>query len=199
MSSDRIKILGTKNDVVLERENIENNLWPVLVRLYKELNFKEVFVLNGPGSFTHLRIGALCVNILNSLAAGTIKVYEISKPDLFQYLYDKWIVKQKKMLMYIWQKKNIWEFDFVSKKYEIVSFESLDKASLNDYVLDDVTKEYRSSNLWIDDLNVVSLDMKENMLIISQKGAEKSFPVEDLSIKPIVEVQPNYFIEANIH
>lgn len=199
MSSDRIKILGTKDDVVLERENIESSLWPVLIRLYKELNFKEVFVLNGPGSFTHLRIGALCLNILNSLAAGAIKVYEISKPDLFQYLYDRWILKQNKMFMYIWQKKNVWEYNFTTKKYEIVSFESLDKTMLNDYVLDDVTKEYRSLNLRNNDLNIISIDMKENMLHISQKDGKTTLPLADLWIKPIVEVQPNYFIEANIN
>lgn len=201
ISSDKIQLSDWKKDVFLDRENLENSLWPVLVKLYKELNFKQIIILNWPWSFTHLRIWTLCVNLLNSLNQNNIKVYEISKPDFFQVLYDKWFFSNisEKMLMYIGQKKNVRKYDFIIKKYEITSFEKILKSDPKNYIFDSLSKEYRSSNLLLNNISIVSITLDKNLLKVSYKNSEIKISIEDLNLKSQTEIHPNYFIEANIN
>ncbi|MDP2669722.1 MAG: hypothetical protein Q8O99_01580 [bacterium] len=51
-----------------------------------------LLVLNGPGSFTTLRIGCLAVNLLKQYSSHTFVLYTISKLQLYQAAYQAGIL-----------------------------------------------------------------------------------------------------------
>lgn len=103
------------------------------------------------------------------------------------------------MLMYIGQKKNVRKYDFIIKKYEITSFEKILKSDPKNYIFDSLSKEYRSSNLLLDNISIVSITLDKNLLKVSYKNSEIKISIEDLNLKSQTEIHPNYFIEANIN
>ena len=100
-----------KYRINIPRDNVEKLLWEELVKLHREIWFENVVVLNWPGGFTNLRVGTLCLNVLNTLLENHLSFYDISKIDLYKKAYEKWILP-KYWVIYIGQKRNIWLRDF---------------------------------------------------------------------------------------
>ena len=78
-------------------------------------HFTKAYILNGPGGFTNLRVGSLCVNLLNALMGDQIDFYSVSKTELYAYGYGKGEVGRYGII-YIGQKKNIRLWDFERKE-----------------------------------------------------------------------------------
>ena len=91
ISSDYVHLLDDQDEHFLERNGIENTLGPTLLEYTKSHPVETIFLLNGPGGFTNLRVGTLTLNTLNTLLehdTGTfIPIASITKMDLYGYAY----------------------------------------------------------------------------------------------------------------
>lgn len=127
ISSDKVFLHCWAQEYFLERNGIEDQLGEVLVKLWKQEHFEKVYLLNGPWGFTNLRVGAICLNLLNALVGNQISFYSFSKIDLFKFEY----LEQKNLpqygIIYIGQRRNIrlWDFD-EDKKICQTNFEDLE-------------------------------------------------------------------------
>lgn len=89
ISSDQIHLSYQEEELFLERNGVENVLGKVLVERWRKYQFKKVYIVNGPGGFTNLRVGSLCMNLLNALVGDQIDFYSVSKIELYQYAYGQ--------------------------------------------------------------------------------------------------------------
>lgn len=85
ISSDKVYLSCHNEELFLERNGIENALGKILVQRRRKYHFTKAYILNGPGGFTNLRVGSLCMNLLNTLVEDQIDLYSVSKIDLYSY------------------------------------------------------------------------------------------------------------------
>lgn len=197
ISSDQVIISDGENDIFLERNDVEKTLWPKLVQLIREWNYSKILVLNWPWWFTNLRVGTLCMNIVNSLMNNQIDFYDISKVDLYVKAYERWILP-KFGLVYIGQKRNIWLWDFEkNEKIGQFSFDEVkEKIDAKFFVDEVIDKKYYPE--WINKNYEIKVEFNGNELIIWYWNNSVSFSIEDLDLIPLKSVAPNYMIEPNV-
>lgn len=197
ISNDNISILNSKININLPHSEIENKLWPKLVQIIRELWISNIIVLNWPWWFTNLRVGTLCLNILNALMNDKLNLYSISKISLYQKTYESWILPNK-WIIYIGQKKNIWLWDF--EKWEKIwqySFDELKEKIDHPVFLDEVVDE----NYYPDRLkkyNKIKISFNWNELHIENWNDSINFSIDDLDLKPLKSISPNYMIEPSV-
>lgn len=194
ISSDKVYIWTWDKNIFLERNGIENVLWSQLVKLYKKNSFKEILVLNWPWWFTNLRVTTLCLNLLNTLQKDKIKIYDISKIDLYTHLYNKNLIPRY-WIIYIWQRKNIRLYDFAKQEYTTETIEniSLDK----DYFLDQVYEKWY--HLHLNDKLAIKIKYTKSWFEIKFKSNKIQIKLKDLKLKPIKQIQPNYMIDPKMN
>jgi hypothetical protein len=190
ISTDNIYI-QIKNEIInLERHEIENIIWPTLIKLYKKHNFTKVLLINWPWWFTNLRVWTLAINLLNSLENWTIDVYSITKIDLFKHFVNQNLLPNK-WIIYIWQKKNIWLYDFIKWKYDTIKKPEINYNS--DIFLDLVyDKEYFGSD---NILKGIDIYLENNNLILNYNNTKLSTDIKELKIKAQKIIEPKYFIK----
>jgi len=189
ISSDQVNIEIQNKKLRLDRDKIENKIWPTLVKLYRKYNFSKIFLLNWPGWFTNLRVWTLAVNLLNTLEWWSIDIYSISKIDFFNYFVNQNILPNK-WIIYIWQKKNIRLYDFEKQKYKTIKINEIDN----------------KENLFFDlvyektyfDIETVDILSKNNSVILKYKWNNFEVSLEKLNIKTQKMVEANYFIQPII-
>ncbi|MFA7284826.1 MAG: hypothetical protein WC004_03305, partial [Candidatus Absconditabacterales bacterium] len=87
ISSDNIYIHCGAEMICVLRGGLEIQLPQIIHHLYTQGNIgKQVFVINGPGSFTNLRIGCLVLNMLNDFGLD-VQLYTVAKMDLYRALW----------------------------------------------------------------------------------------------------------------
>ncbi len=201
ISTDQIYIQIQDEIINLDRNEIENIIWPTLIKLYKKYNFTKVLLLNGPWGFTNLRVWTLALNLLNSLENWKIDIFSCTKINLFKYFADKkelpnaWII-------YIWQKKNIWLYDFTKWDYDTIQKPDIDYNSniFLDLVYD---QEYFDSKL---DSNITSniiskkinIYLENQNLILDYNDIKLSTNIEKLQLTAEKIVEPKYFIKPTM-
>ncbi|HOG15398.1 MAG TPA: hypothetical protein PK674_02315 [Candidatus Absconditabacterales bacterium] len=186
ISSDQVNIEIQNEKLKLDRDKIENKIGPTLVKLYRKYSFDKIFLLNGPGGFTNLRVGTLAINLLNTLEKGGIDIYSISKIDFFKYFINQNILPNKGII-YIGQRKNVRLYDFEKQKYETIKIDNIDKKE--DIFFDLVyEKDYF-------DTETIGIFSKNNNIILKYKGKEFEISLENLDIKAQKMVEANYFIQ----
>jgi len=68
ISSDSVGISYDGEYISVPRGGLEIELPQIIIMLYHQKKLdKDIYVVNGPGSFTNLRIGCLVLNMLKSL------------------------------------------------------------------------------------------------------------------------------------
>ena len=67
ISSDYVHLLDDQGEHFLPRNGIEDTLGPTLLEYTKSHPVESIFLLNGPGGFTNLRVGTITINTLNTL------------------------------------------------------------------------------------------------------------------------------------
>ncbi|GHW02526.1 hypothetical protein AGMMS50249_3120 [candidate division SR1 bacterium] len=169
ISSDFVYLSCQGQELFLPRNGIENQLGIDLVQRHKNLSFTQVQVLNGPGGFTNLRVGTLCLNLLNALTDNSLDFYTVSKPDLYQFAYDNGDIPRYGVI-YIGQKSNIRLRDFQEKiKIGQMSFEQLQneiivkKIFKNELFLDITTEREYYPDFLSDCLILNYTDIKTRM------------------------------------
>jgi len=192
-----------KHEIIIPRDHVERLLWGELIKLHREKWFDNVIVLNGPGGFTNLRVGTLCLNILNTLLENQLDFYDISKIDLYKKAYEKWYLP-KYWVMYIWQKRNIRLRDFEkNEKIWQYSFNELKDLGIMEDIdnvfIEDVEDENYYPN-WMDEhLKYHILLNWTDIYLIDKKAAEWTWiSIDEFCLKPLKSVVPNYMMDPSV-
>ena len=194
---------GDNYRISIPRDHVEELLWKELIQLYREKWFDNVVVLNGPWGFTNLRVGTLCLNILNTLLENQINFYDISKIDLYKRAYEKWFLP-KCWVIYIWQKRNIRLRDFEKNEkiwqYSFNELKELDEMNNieNVFVEDVEDKEYYPE--WMNGyLKYHTLLNWTDIYLIDDKTAEwKWISIDEFGLEPLKSIAPNYMMEPSV-
>lgn len=189
--------------IVIPRDHVERLLWWELIKLYREKWFENVVVLNWPGWFTNLRVGTLCLNILNTLLENKLSFYDISKIDLYKKAYELWYLP-KHWIIYIWQKRNIrlWDFEKNEKiwQYSFNELECLKEMERfeNVFIEDVEEKDYYPE--WIDKYIKYHVVFNESaILLINGRDFNKSpISIDELDLEPLKSIAPNYMMEPSV-
>jgi len=128
ISSDQVHILDDQDEHFLERNGIENTLWPIVLEYTQNHPVETLLLLNGPGGFTNLRVGTLTINMLNTLLEHDtwtfIPIASITKIDFYSYAYNQGRLPRYGIL-YIGQKHNVWRYDFQEHVHKQITLEEI--------------------------------------------------------------------------
>lgn len=116
ISSDKIHCIVNGKESYIEHGDLEKS---IAAFLYQQEDIAEAFIVNGPGSFTNLRIATLALNMYNFLHNGAATYYSIDKISLYKKLYQKNILPRFGYI-YIGQRKNWWKIDLETMQHEMV-------------------------------------------------------------------------------
>lgn len=202
ISLENIVLSSDDQYIVIPRGDLEMNLPQALYDYFskqdKNISDFSVYVLNGPGSFTNLRIGCLCVNMLKELMeiqGKKIHLYHQDKKNLYRILSQKGFLVSTG-IMYIGQRKNFWVGDLQS---DTMQLKAVDKTNASGFFL--------GKNFWIDSqgesLNISSahhLDFRhqEGGLQVIWNNQVFAAPREQLGFEEVDKLMPNYILEPNI-
>lgn len=189
--------------ISIPRDYVEELLWKELIKLYREKWFDNVVVLNWPGWFTNLRVGTLCLNILNTLLENQLSFYDISKIDLYRKAFEKWFLP-KYWVIYIGQKRNIWLRDFEKNEkigqYSFNELKDLDemKNVENIFIENVEDKEYYPK--WMDKyLKYHTLLNWTDIYLIDDKTANWNYiSIDEFNLEPLKSIAPNYMMEPSV-
>lgn len=196
ISSDRIIFTREKEKIILPYGELEKNL-PEFLYTHIGVNAKQtIVVVNGPWSFTNLRIATLALNTMNMLHNFPIIFSSISKISYLQHLYDVWWSPWRYCIMYIWQKKRYRVVDIASKEH--ITDES--SSAIKKVHIDELSQYIHTlEDTWFVDELVA--EWKETMNQIFGENEYRVFQYEVLPTLQIVwekMIDPNYMISANI-
>lgn len=193
ISSDYVHVLDNNRQQFLPRNGIEQELWPVL--LDTAPGCESIFLLNGPGGFTNLRVGTLLINTFNMLihhdTQKHIPIVSITKPALYTYAYQQWWLPRYGVL-YIGQKHNIWIYDFQQQTYQQTTLEHIQYS--DDFFFDWVHDPY-----WEHSDHMISFSMENNQLCLHYNNEKHSIPLEALHLTPTMTVSPDYMIQPTMN
>ncbi len=195
ISSDHVHILDDQDEHFLPRNGIEDSLWPVLLEYTKTHPVETIFLLNGPGGFTNLRVGTLSLNMLNTLLEHDtwtfIPIASMTKIDLYSYAYKQWRLPRYGIL-YIGQKRNVRWYDFQEQIHKQITLEEIQYS--DDLFLDIVHDPYRQT---IDAM--ISFSMSDNKIYLIYKGESHEIPVKELYLPLTMTVEPQYLIQPTMN
>ncbi len=193
ISTDQVHLALNNEQYFFDRDDIEKTLGPKLIELAKKYDFSDITVLNGPGGFTNLRVGALCLNMLNTLFKERFNLYDIDKITLYKYLVNQGIL-QKKGVIYIGQRKNIWDYSFENNTYTQTQKTKLFEGNENmekNYFFDLV---YDEAYFWQKTLTITWNE--KQITITTAEGKIINLDIaKELKIKPEKYIKANYFIQ----
>ena len=189
--------------IVIPRDHVERLLWWELIKLYREKWFENVIVLNWPGWFTNLRVGTLCLNILNTLLENELSFYSISKINLYKIAHDKWILPRY-WVVYIWQKRNIrlrdfdknekiWQYSF-NELQNLEEMKDIEKVFIDDVEEWDYYPEWMNKYLRYHTL----LNGNEIYFIDNKIAGWNKIAIEELELEQLKPIAPNYMMEPSV-
>lgn len=187
VSTDNMVIEIEWEKILLDRNNIENTLWEKLVQIYNKYHFDKAFILNWPGWFTNPRVWTLSMNLLNSLENGKIDVFSITKIDFFKHFITENILPNK-WIIYIWQRKNVWLYDFEKMAYETIKKDEISYD--NDNVFFDLVYEK-----WYFDTNTIDINCENEDIILNYNWNNYKTNITKLNLQAQKLVDAQYFIK----
>ena len=204
ISSDSVLIdTWDKYRISIPRDHVERLLWWELVNLHREKWFDNVVVLNWPGGFTNLRVGTLCLNILNTLLENQLDFYDISKIDLYKKAYEKWYLP-KYWVIYIWQKRNIRLRDFEKNEkiwqYSFNELKDLEEMKDVDNVFIEDIEEGNYYPECVDEYLKYHIVFESDIIFIIDKKCriKNQILIDELDLKPLKSITPNYMMDPSV-
>ncbi len=189
ISTDQIYLSLHQKEYFFDRNTVEKELGPALVTLARTHDFSDIIVLNWPGGFTNLRVGALCLNMLNTLFQKKFFLYSIDKISLYSLLVKKKFLPWR-WLVYIGQKKNIWDYDFLENSYQQWPKDNILNTEMGkEYFLDLV---YDPNYFWKPTLAITGTG---DNLHVSWQGETITITKSELMLTPEHYISANYFIQ----
>ncbi len=194
---------GENYRISIPRDHVEELLWKELIQLYREKWFDYVVVLNGPWGFTNLRVGTLCMNILNTLLENQLNFYDISKIDLYKKAYEKWFLP-KYWVIYIWQKRNVrlrdFDKDVMVWQYSFSELEGLEEMENFENIFVEDVQDMEYYPKWMDkSLKYHTLLNWTDIYLVDNKTADwKWISIDEFKLKPLKSIAPNYMMEPSV-
>ena len=204
ISSDSVLIdTWDKYRIDIPRDHVERLLWWELVNLHREKWFDNVVVLNWPGGFTNLRVGTLCLNILNTLLENQLNFYDISKIDLYKKAYKKWFLP-KYWVIYIWQKRNIRLRDFEKNEkiwqYSFNELKDLEEIkNIENVFVEDIEDENYYPE-WTNEYMKYHIVFEWDIIFLFDKKCriKNQILIDELDLKPLKSITPNYMMDPSV-
>ena len=199
---ENIILSSADSYLLIPRGDLEVHLPPALYNLFTQsdrvTSGYSIYVLNGPGSFTNLRIGCLCVNMLKELMElqdKQISIYTLDKNSLYQKLYQRDLIPTEGA-MYIGQRKNFWICDLAQDRIELRHTEGNNFPALFE------GKNYRSDSnsdqTMTSDPHCIDLRSQGDTLQVGFDGKATLIPLSELEFENVDKLVPNYILEPNI-
>ncbi len=138
ISADKIQFIVDGKETIIENGELEKTISHFLNSQITghSPQLQKVCIINGPGSFTNIRIVTLALNMYNFLHNNELDFYSIDKITLYKKLYQKNIVPRV-CYMFIGQRKNWWRVDLEDGSHEQIRIEEvLTRDGFIDYVFD---------------------------------------------------------------
>lgn len=191
ISSNNVTISFAGELREIQRGGLEIELPKVLKELYDWGHIDDtIYVINGPGSFTNLRVGCLCLNMLKELLqykeGRTLKLCTIDKISLYKNLYKEKIIWSR-WILYIGQQKNAWSLD--------CELGVVDKVALQDDPMYDWIDRYDG---FPEDKRVVKFLLKDEVIEVYCNGNVHHCNPLELWFAKVELLVPHYMIEPNI-
>lgn len=190
ISSNSVYISYQWNSLEIPRGGLEMELPKVLKQLYDNGNVDwKIYVINGPGSFTNLRVWCLCINMFKSISNYNsnkeIEIYTIDKVKLYRALYDVWFIWSQG-LVYIGQQKNGRSYDIGNNVIEKTSlWENDDHDRIDEMSVYDNERMLRFS--W-----------NNEKLSVTHQWRSDFFDPLTIGFEKVGLLVPNYMMEPNI-
>lgn len=195
ISSDQIMIYAGDEEIRLERNGVDIEIWEMLVGLDRKYSFWDVLVLNGPWGFTNLRVWSLALNLLKTLKNGEIVFSELSKPELYKQAYERGFLPRY-VVLYIGQKSNVWLWDLKENhlvkplKKQDLSWLSLE---IGDYALDMVFEKG-----YYDQENQILISFSQEGVALQWRWKVLTLNYEGIWARNVEKIVPNYMIAPNV-
>lgn len=188
ISSDKVYLSDGQREELLDRNGIEDTLGPVLIDWQRTSPFQEIFLINGPGWFTNLRVGTLILNLLNAVNEEKIQIYSTDKLTLFAWLVDKRVLPPLGVI-YLGQKSNVRIADFTGE--EVCTTEAKLTDIPADAFLDEVYDPYRPNG----NTSMLQFTKKKGKIFVTYQSKETEINIYDLKHEPVEQVQADYMIQ----
>ncbi|HMY81079.1 MAG TPA: hypothetical protein PLW93_02740 [Candidatus Absconditabacterales bacterium] len=191
LSSNHVVITIDGQTIIVPRGGLEIEFPRILHTLMEKHTIKDIYVINGPGSFTNLRIGCLCLNMLDMIQSRLsdnqkkITLHTIDKIHLFTTLYRRGYIGSHGLL-YIGQQKHGWSIHLdtgLVSKTSLLDIDSYHRIDLID---------------GIDDHRLVSFNLDNHSLVINQGSISHSMSIHEVGFQYVDQLTPHYMIEPNI-
>ena len=188
ISSDAVFLSGAWWERVVPRKALEYDVWPLLVSLYRQFAFEQVYIINGPGSFTNLRLACLAFNSLAFLVGEEIKFFCCDKLQIYASFHQQWLLPRTGLL-YIGQQKNIWLSDVSLWTFEL----TIKNVGVEgDYFLDQCVDFREEKKL------MVHRWWEKGLCSLVWDNKKMCFAFDQLPFVGCPFLVPNYMIEASI-
>lgn len=193
ISTDYIQLVNAQEQKLIYRNHVEKEFGPALLQRVKKHNSKKIFLLNGPGWFTNLRVASLLLNLYQQLDPTQLEIRETSKLDVFAYAVAEWVLPASGAV-YIGQKKTLWWYNFEKWEYQVMNKNNLPYAE-QDIFLDKVyDQEYFGEKIMGREI-----DFARGEKGLMMTYGEKILNLESLPIRQKVDaVVPNYMVKPVI-
>lgn len=196
ISADKIAIFGFGDPVFLERNGVDMQIGKVLVALDRKYGFSSCLVINGPGGFTNLRVGSLALNLLKTLKNNQFSLYSLSKIELYQKAYQ-YAILPRYGVIYIWQKSNVWLWDFDQQVLQATIKKDQIWALLEEYGQIFLDEVYDLGYFAFPDLQVQSRFVEQGILLTFADN-ELLLNWEELCTDEVSQLEPNYMMNPNL-
>lgn len=121
---DVITILTDQDSVTLERNDIEYRLGPCVIDLLQQGHEESIYVINWPGSFTHVRLWCLVLNTLSVLPHSRLKLFNLDKLSFYRHFVKKWFLPSLSYL-FIGQKRFCRQYDYSDNNKKLIAIDSI--------------------------------------------------------------------------
>ena len=192
--AERIILIVGDQQIILPFEQVEEHLTQQVVDLYMEHRPSTLYIINWPGSFTNLRVGALVANLMWSLSKWTLQLMTIDKLSLFRYLYLQGILPVWGYI-YFGQRKNFRIANMETDDhttYAKQNFADTEQVRLDFFVDWFVGGDFP---FFSDRSQEMSIVIEEGRIIVWYQNAH--LDCTDIFL-PTQKIDPIYGIEANI-
>ncbi len=147
ISSDQVLFAWENLHEILPYQDLERTFPKRFLELVKTCNVSKIAVINGPGSFTSLRIGTLCINMYNKLCdidaknedenkkQKRLKLLDIPKIHIINYAQSLWFLPMKS-IVFMWMRKKMWANNWTEEPIEITKETVQDFIDGDEYVVD---------------------------------------------------------------
>jgi hypothetical protein len=159
-----------------------------LKQILKKYPTNNFYIINWPGSFTTIRIGTISLNLIKRLEPKKFNLFNITKINFYKFLVKQKLIP-KLGIIYIWQRKKAWLYDFEKDKFQYIFYKDVDQLSEKFFI----DKIYSLSHP-----NKIDFYLQNNILHINFKNKVYQLDIKKLPFQEEIYIRPHYMLEPNI-